>query len=194
MPPQAEDIDALSASINVLKHRLDTLEEKSKQTEKKLNTLLADFRTTQCNRAKIIASQALLQFLGEQPRLVPSTKLFSSLKHSPLMKDMLKEVFLVEEIDADELLDDFDYLLNGRHAVAHLVIDNALLQEVKDLCKFLKRADNKRRLTVGVATALKVLKNMEELVGFEGYPKGIKHKDRISSKKKKKLLKYVDGK
>jgi hypothetical protein len=175
-PPQQHskqsDIDAWAASINVLKLRLDRSEEKSKQTEKKLNTLLADFRTTRCNRAKTIASQALLHFLGEQPRFVPSTKFFSSFKHSQLMKDMLKEVFLVEEIDAEELLDDFDYLLDGRHAVAHPVIDNALLQEVKDLCKFLNRGDNKRRLTVGVATALKVLKNMEELLGFKGYPKG----------------------
>ena len=186
-PPQQQarqvDVDAFVASINVLKVRLDKLEEKSKQTEKKLNTLLADFRTAQtekklntlladfrtaqCNRAKIIASHALLRFLGEQSRFVPNTNFFSSLKHSQHMKDMLKEVFLVEEIDADELLDDFDYLLDGRHAVAHPVIDNALLQEVEDLCKFLKRTDNKRRLTVGVATALKVLKNMEKLLGFK---------------------------
>ncbi len=55
------DIDALVASISVLNMRLDKLEEKSfnvlkisldklerksKQTEKKLNTLLADFRTS----------------------------------------------------------------------------------------------------------------------------------------------------
>ncbi len=91
------------------------------------------------------------------------------------MKDMLKEVFLVEGIDAAELLDNFDYLLDGRHAVAHPVIDNALLQEVKELCKYLTRADSKRRLTVGVATALKVLKNIEKLLDCQGYSKGGKH-------------------
>jgi hypothetical protein len=64
-PPQQQvkqvDIDALAASIHVLRVRFEKSEEKSKQTEKKLNTLLADFRTARCNRAKIIASQALLQ-------------------------------------------------------------------------------------------------------------------------------------
>jgi len=56
-PPQQQakqvDIDALVASIHVLRVRFDKSEEKSKQTEKKLNTLLADFKTAQCNRAKI---------------------------------------------------------------------------------------------------------------------------------------------
>ena len=90
-PPQQHakqaDVDALVASINVLKLRLDKSEknssdlelrldeseETSKETKKKLNTLLADFRKTQCHRAEIIASQALLHFLGEQPRFVPSS-------------------------------------------------------------------------------------------------------------------------
>ena len=104
-PPQQHakqaDVDALVASINVLKlrldkseknssdlnlrldkseknssdleRRLDESEETSKETKKKLNTLLADFRKTQCHRAEIIASQALLHFLGEQPRFVPSS-------------------------------------------------------------------------------------------------------------------------
>jgi len=67
-PPQQQakqvDIDALAASIHVLRVRFDKSEEKSKQTEKKLNTLLADFRTAQCNRAKIIASHVVSQTEG----------------------------------------------------------------------------------------------------------------------------------
>ena len=55
-PPQQQakqvDIDALAASIHVLRVRFDKSEEKSKQTEKKLNTLLADFRTACLCHAK----------------------------------------------------------------------------------------------------------------------------------------------
>jgi hypothetical protein len=64
-PPQQQakqvDIDALAASIHVLRVRFDKSEEKSKQTEKKLNTLLADFRTACLCHAKYNFSQRSLQ-------------------------------------------------------------------------------------------------------------------------------------
>jgi hypothetical protein len=176
---ERDEIQAKFKEIN------DQLSEMTK-SHKKLKTdhyqLKADFRKTCTHRARILASQILLEFLGEQPNKTRPCRYFSDLRASHIMCKMLRAAFPEvgrNDKKVEDLLKNFDYLIEGRNQNVHPSFDAILMDEMKDLVEFLEREDNRRRLSLGQFTSLRVLKARGEIARCRSFPLGSKHADRL---------------
>ena len=157
------------------------LEIKHKKLKNDHEELKSNFRKTQIHRAKILASQILLQFLGEQPRFTRPCNYFSDLSGSDILHSLVRAAFpeaRKSDTNLRDLLKDFDELIQGINRNTDPRIDPVLFDEIEDLVRYLVREDRSERLSRSAFTALKVLKAQRDLARCQAYPRGSTHDQR----------------
>jgi hypothetical protein len=145
--------------------------------------LKADFMKSRVFRVKVISSQILLQFLGEQPKKARPCNCFYALKNSKKMSSMVRHAFpehTRSDYETGRLLRCFDSLIEGRNIHVHPALDATLDEEIEYLIELLEREDIAgRSLSLGGFTALQVLKARRNIVRCTPFLHGSNHTNRV---------------
>ena len=131
-----------------------------KQLRSDHDELKSDYRTTCVHRARILATQILLEFLGEQPRFPKPCNYFSELRTNNILRSMVRAAFpeaMTSDKEYQQLLEDFDYVIQGRIHNVHPNLRSVLADEVEDLIRFLKREGRKAPLWRGGFISMRIL-------------------------------------
>ena len=150
--------------------------------QQQIGDLQHDVKYLATQRAVTVATQVMYEFIGEQPRRGYPSNLFSGLRHSVLMTEMLKNVFrrFQGSRSREELLMRFDSLADKRNATAHPALDAPCTSwKIRDLLAILHREQAKARLDDLQETSLWILSNVDDIRACRAYTFGLSHHQRV---------------
>jgi hypothetical protein len=147
------------------------------------NHLAITVRKSSFHRSRLISTQILLTFLGEQPHAIGSCNFFSDLYEHTLVEALVRSAFpdLRDRWGKTELLNRLDKLITGRNQQVHPFCDSNLRDEIEDLLRFFTRDSFWQRLSEAEALSVKVLQANAKIFGCQSFPRRSKHLDRVAS-------------